>query len=71
MGSEGEHLWDDQTALSYSNWEPGQPDDAGQFLWWGGEDCVEMNVGYSYRWNDADCDEQNKYICRKGAELQG
>jgi len=72
MHSEGEHRWEDQTSLSYTNWQPGQPDNSGTFLWWGsGEDCVEMNTGYSLRWNDQDCDNQNIYICRSNAVLMG
>merc|ERR1712098_636979 len=71
MQGEGEHTWEDQSDLLYSNWEPGQPDNSGQFMWWGGEDCVEMSMDYSFRWNDQDCDNQNKYICRTYASLQG
>ncbi|XP_057565804.1 low affinity immunoglobulin epsilon Fc receptor [Hippopotamus amphibius kiboko] len=45
---EGEFIWMDNNPLDYSNWQPGEPNDAGQ-----GENCVMM-LG-SGQWNDAFC----------------
>ncbi|XP_006775471.1 PREDICTED: low affinity immunoglobulin epsilon Fc receptor [Myotis davidii] len=48
LHTEGEFVWMDQSALDYSNWRPGEPNNGGQ-----GEDCV-MLLG-SGQWNDASC----------------
>uniref|UniRef100_A0A4W2HEY0 Fc epsilon receptor II n=1 Tax=Bos indicus x Bos taurus TaxID=30522 RepID=A0A4W2HEY0_BOBOX len=54
---EGEFIWMDNQPLDYSNWQPGEPNDAGQ-----GENCVMM-LG-SGKWNDAFCgSELHGWVC--------
>ena len=53
MDQEGQFVWtSSQTAMNYTNWTPGEPDDAGN------EDCVHMwlDVG---QWNDVNCDHRD------------
>ncbi|XP_031292970.2 low affinity immunoglobulin epsilon Fc receptor isoform X8 [Camelus dromedarius] len=54
---EGEFIWMDKKPLNYSNWQPGEPNDAGQ-----GENCVMMQV--SGQWNDAFCNNRlDGWVC--------
>uniref|UniRef100_A0A8B9LUX4 C-type lectin domain-containing protein n=1 Tax=Astyanax mexicanus TaxID=7994 RepID=A0A8B9LUX4_ASTMX len=51
--TEGDYLWSDGSALSHTNWGPGEPNDHA-----GRENCVELVTtqnGSSY-WNDIFCD---------------
>ncbi|XP_075827182.1 low affinity immunoglobulin epsilon Fc receptor isoform X1 [Microtus pennsylvanicus] len=48
LNVEGEFIWMDGSPVGYSNWSPGEPNNAGQ-----GEDCVMMRG--SGQWNDAFC----------------
>ncbi len=45
--SEGTFLWEDGSGSTYTNWEPGQPND---FL---GQDCAELDTDGT--WNDTSC----------------
>ena len=60
---EGDYEWVDGTAVGYTNWNDGEPNN-GAGSWGGNEDCVEINrfsaVG---TWNDLDCPTPNLYIC--------
>ena len=53
--------WIDGSALEFSNWSGGQPDNTN-----GQEFCVEMNWNGSGTWNDVACytDARNYYICQ-------
>ena len=52
--------WIDGSALEFSNWSGGQPDNYN-----GGEFCVEMNRFGPTTWNDQPCDSKNdNYICQ-------
>ncbi|KAM9103964.1 low affinity immunoglobulin epsilon Fc receptor [Megaptera novaeangliae] len=54
---EGEFIWMDSSPLGYSNWQPGEPNDAGQ-----GENCVMMQG--SGQWNDVFCGSYlNSWVC--------
>nr|XP_031545720.1 low affinity immunoglobulin epsilon Fc receptor isoform X1 [Vicugna pacos] len=54
---EGEFIWMDKKPLNYSNWQPGEPNDAGQ-----GENCVMMQA--SGKWNDAFCNNRlDGWVC--------
>nr|XP_010965257.1 PREDICTED: low affinity immunoglobulin epsilon Fc receptor [Camelus bactrianus] len=54
---EGEFIWMDKKPLNYSNWQPGEPNDAGQ-----GENCVMMQA--SGQWNDAFCNNRlDGWVC--------
>ena len=54
--AEGQFVWADGTAVVFTNWGEGEPNDAG-----GAEDCVEMSVA-SGIWNDVPCDDR-AFIC--------
>ncbi|XP_044514494.1 C-type lectin domain family 4 member G-like [Gracilinanus agilis] len=56
---EGVHKWVDGTGLSYTNWNPGEPNDT-----MGEEDCVMML--HHGRWNDFTCEKSSdNWICEK------
>ncbi|XP_052088216.1 CD209 antigen-like protein C [Mytilus californianus] len=58
---EGTWRWtSDNTAVDYTNWGGGQPDNAG-----GSEDCAELWKAASYRWNDRPCTSLLRYICER------
>jgi hypothetical protein len=57
---EGTFAWASGLPVTYTNWQPGEPNDAG-----GGEDCGQINRFYpASTWNDEPCDEALAYICR-------
>ncbi|KAI8498188.1 hypothetical protein Bbelb_241320 [Branchiostoma belcheri] len=56
--TEGIYQWSDGSHLSYSNWQPGQPDDLG------GEDCVVLRESGGFRWNDQDCGYSRRSLCQ-------
>lgn len=47
---EGTFVWDDGTPFQLTNWNPGEPNDAG-----GNEDCVEIIGAAAGKWNDVPC----------------
>lgn len=64
-GLEGAWVWANGSS-SYTNWDPGQPDD-----WQGSEDCatdsfidVPSNY-YSQKWNDWSCGHAFPFICER------
>jgi hypothetical protein len=48
--TEGTFLWDDGTPFQLTNWNPGEPNDAGA-----NEDCVEIVGAAAGKWNDVPC----------------
>ena len=48
------------TALQYTNWSPGQPDDH-----IGRENCLMLYKPQKWKWNDARCNAKLKFICQK------
>ncbi|HEY8074854.1 MAG TPA: lectin-like protein [Labilithrix sp.] len=54
---EGKFRWSDDTPVAWSNWLPGQPDDADK-----NEDCVTFTLGDG-RWNDLECGTPLPYVC--------
>uniref|UniRef100_A0A8B9LWB6 C-type lectin domain-containing protein n=1 Tax=Astyanax mexicanus TaxID=7994 RepID=A0A8B9LWB6_ASTMX len=55
-----DYLWSDGSALSHTNWGPGEPNDHA-----GRENCVELVTtqnGSSY-WNDIFCDAHQDWVC--------
>ena len=47
VASEGSHVWYDQSAVIYTNWNGGEPNNSGN------EDCVQIYP--DGRWNDLNC----------------
>ncbi|KAM4889361.1 low affinity immunoglobulin epsilon Fc receptor [Thomomys bottae] len=61
---EGDFVWIDESPVSYSNWFPGEPNNAGL-----DEDCVMMRA--SGHWNDAFCRTQlDAWVCERLATAQ-
>eukprot|EP00105_Crassostrea_gigas_P043771 XP_019927919.1 PREDICTED: perlucin-like protein [Crassostrea gigas] len=59
ISNEGTFLWvATSTQVSYSNWNPGEPNDSG------GEDCVHL-LESTHKWNDINCARNHSYICQK------
>jgi hypothetical protein len=54
QGSEGEFVWIDGTALDFTAWNAGEPNEANA-----GEDCVTDFGG----WNDDACTNTYNYVC--------
>ncbi|XP_060558401.1 macrophage mannose receptor 1-like [Ruditapes philippinarum] len=50
------HQWSDGSAVDYTNWNPGEPND-----FHGYEDCVVYNPGAG--WNDQNCYIASRFIC--------
>jgi len=51
--------FDSRSEMRYVNWDAGQPD----YYENGSESCVQLPVGYNYRWNDSDCQDATCSIC--------
>jgi len=60
--SEGVWEWVDSSAVSYKNFNDGEPNN-GLYVW-EQEDCVEMDLSTG-RWNDEGCDSFREFICEK------
>jgi len=60
---EGTWTWSNGDAFGYSNWNTGEPNDAGT-----GEDCNAMYgpaTTHAGLWNDADCANAYAYVCER------
>jgi hypothetical protein len=60
--SEGDFVWTDGSAPTFTNWGEGEPNDYGD-----GEDCSEIWAVYGYTWNDIGCDAIYDFICESPA----
>jgi hypothetical protein len=59
-GREGMFRWVSGSASSYRNWSTrfgGQPDN------FANEDCVAIENGHDWRWNDRDCGDERRFVC--------
>ena len=56
-------VWGDGVAVSWSNWQSGQPNN-----YWarklGTQHCCEMQGKYNMQWNDEMCQFKNSYVCQ-------
>jgi hypothetical protein len=58
IDSEGSWVWEDGTAVGYTNWAAGEPNDSG------GEDCGQLNRYHpDTTWNDEPCTSSFRYVC--------
>lgn len=58
-GSEGVWSWDGD-AMSYGNWQPGQPDNAN-----GIQNCLILQANQGGTWDDRNCNDRMSYICQR------
>jgi hypothetical protein len=58
---EGTFRWPDGTPLTYTNWNPGEPND-----WGGAEDCGELYTA-AQQWNDNNCGVGRYFVCEAAA----
>eukprot|EP01083_Nonionella_stella_P312736 1119673_1 len=63
LSVEGQYEWVDATIYSYSNWNPGQPEDGGATGV--SQDCTVLATGDKTGWHDTWCDKEYNYafIC--------
>lgn len=57
---ENNFVWQSNSTSNYRPWMPGQPDNR-----FGRENCVHFNRS-NKRWNDAECNITDPYVCEKG-----
>ncbi|MFK7926740.1 MAG: MopE-related protein [Myxococcota bacterium] len=55
---EGAFEWSSGSAVSYTNWNPNEPNDSGR-----GEDCGQLNRYEDGTWNDEPCSTALPYVC--------
>ncbi|VDI63762.1 Hypothetical predicted protein [Mytilus galloprovincialis] len=48
----------DLSKVTYSLFNPGQPDNGGNV-----EGCLEVRSVFGYKWNDFPCSSTNSYVC--------
>lgn len=54
--------WTDLTSLGFTNWAPGEPNEAFHDGDVGKENCVEMY--HDGTWNDNNCVQKRGFVCR-------
>ncbi|XP_070539201.1 perlucin-like protein [Ptychodera flava] len=59
---EGVWVWVDGSPLTYSNWMPGEPNNAGKR-----EHCAHLYSNQHGKWNDYPCSTRFGFICEKAA----
>jgi hypothetical protein len=56
---EGTFVWTDASPSDFTDWAPGEPNNAG-----GNEDCGQLDRFYpDETWNDEPCDEALRFVC--------
>ena len=54
-GHEGTFLWDDGSALTYTNWKSMEPDNGANEVGAVAENCIALDGGFSGGWTDRPC----------------
>ncbi|XP_070570789.1 perlucin-like protein [Ptychodera flava] len=57
---EGSWEWEDGSKVSYTNWNTGEPNDAG-----GIEDCAHFWSSLDGKWNDYPCTTRMGFVCER------
>ncbi|XP_052763180.1 perlucin-like [Mya arenaria] len=63
---EGQFRWTDNQPLTFTDWFPGEPNNAN-----GVEDCAMFDHNHNFKWNDVACNQQYFSICELKSESQG
>ncbi|XP_078579149.1 hepatic lectin-like isoform X1 [Branchiostoma floridae x Branchiostoma japonicum] len=65
--SEGTWMWEDGSRLKscdFTNWAPYEPND--NYGAYGGQDCIHLWAGSSFKWDDDECWKGKYFICQIG-----
>lgn len=54
-------IWSDQISSTYTDWEPGQPNNYGGCQW-----CIQI---HNNLWNDGHCGDKFEFVCHLGELL--
>lgn len=54
-------IWSDQSNSTYTDWEPGQPNNYDGKQW-----CIQI---HNHLWNDGHCEQQFAFVCHLGELL--
>uniref|UniRef100_A0A3P8XPD1 C-type lectin domain-containing protein n=1 Tax=Esox lucius TaxID=8010 RepID=A0A3P8XPD1_ESOLU len=57
---EGRWMWSDGSSFDYTNWNTGEPNDAGV-----GEDCLQMDASQEKSWFDVPCKYAFASLCSR------
>ena len=58
---EGTWQWSStDSVFTYNDWYPGEPSNS-----YNGEDCLELNARFHWKWNDSNCTIAQPFICEK------
>ncbi|XP_071103799.1 macrophage mannose receptor 1-like isoform X2 [Haliotis cracherodii] len=67
QSTNGHYVWQDNTEVTYTNWNKGEPSDRYTYSHYNREDCVsvlsQQGVGLG-RWNDEKCSEKKAFVCQ-------
>ena len=61
VANEGDWVWSDGTAWTFTDWKAGEPTNSGALG--NNEDCLEKNYA-GIQWNDEGCARQQTFVCQ-------
>ncbi|XP_067686863.1 macrophage mannose receptor 1-like [Haliotis asinina] len=67
QNTNGHYVWQDNSEVTYTNWNKGEPSDRYTYMHYNREDCVSVltNSGAALgRWNDERCSEKKGFVCQ-------